>query len=639
MNPSAEKLELLDQQGGVFELTAALTTIGRASSNMVVVPNQYVSRKHAEVHFDGRGYILVDLGSGHGTVLNGQTLRPHQPCVLHPGDKLVLANQVSFSLRGSAIASGPSSPGAWAQAPWRHAVPQQFGDLSGQLDLVLAGLGCSIVILAFFTNWIRAGSPFADAFLGLGDLVSYEMSGLKMLVGFPDLGFPGSPVVLLVPLLAAGALALCLWRRSTTSKSARISAIVQMVLAVLGIAYMFGLLYVSKALVASAIEQTGLPGVLGDKLISFQPAIGFWLTCLGFMLVIAGAFWSLRSRPYSQAGQSAASSPLPPKAHPKAPSSSFDAIRDLYVDAQAWLRNLPLRYIKLAAGGMLALIVVGTVIYWASSVRPTPYPGQRIPESSGRAEEVSQQPVPVERGSEGGLSSGQEAGEEDPEPSQAEQASPGSAETVGDPDDHSAGGADADVGVTSGGQGAASGIADEEEPSTSPAYVLDAFESYRDDAELRKAYGVNDAHGANLARLSLAPPRYVKSGKGTAAFYYEITNPAPDDYAGFEQRSGPEDWSAFTQLILWVSSDQSTRDLVIQFGEQSGEVWRYRVNLSTFEDNIFRLPLEQNTFSIADWAEQDNGLIDLHAITYFGVFVGNGGQGSGTIYVDTVKLR
>jgi hypothetical protein len=115
--------------------------------------------------------------------------------------------------------------------------------------------------------------------------------------------------------------------------------------------------------------------------------------------------------------------------------------------------------------------------------------------------------------------------------------------------------------------------------------------------------------------------------------------PAPDDYAGFEQRSGPEDWSAFTQLILWVRSDQSTRDLVIQFGEQSGEVWRYRVNLSTFEDNVFRLPLEQNTFSIADWAERNNGLIDLHAIAYFGISVGNGGQGTGTIYVDTVKLR
>lgn len=434
MNPRAEKLELLDQQGGVFELTAALTTIGRASSNMVVVPNQYVSRKHAEVHFDGRGYILVDLGSGHGTVLNGQTLRPHQPCVLHPGDKLVLANQVSFSLRRSAIASGPSSPGAWAQAPWRHAVPQQFGDISGQLDLVLAGLGCSIVILAFFTNWIRAGSPFADAFLGLGDLVSYEMSGLKMLVGFPDLGFPGSPVVLLVPLLAAGALALCLWRRSTTSKSARISAIVQMVLAVLGIAYMFGLLYVSKALVASAIEQTGLPGVLGDKLISFQPSVGFWLTCLGFILVIAGAFWSLRRGPYPSSGLPSGTAPAAPQAQPTTQGLSFTPIRDFLSAAFESMRKLPPLYLKLAGGVVLAVIVVVAAVSLLPGVVPWPDSRSRMPESGSRAHEVPQQPAPIEPTSEAGVPPGQAAGASDPEPRQAEQVSFGSAEPIQEPE-------------------------------------------------------------------------------------------------------------------------------------------------------------------------------------------------------------
>ena len=79
-------------------------------------------------------------------------------------------------------------------------------------------------------------------------------------------------------------------------------------------------------------------------------------------------------------------------------------------------------------------------------------------------------------------------------------------------------------------------------------------------------------------------------------------------------------------------------NLAIQFGEASGEVWRYGTALSTFDLKDFQLPLDEGIFEWADWSAWENGQIDLDAIDYYGFFVGGGGQGAGTIYVDEVQL-
>jgi hypothetical protein len=92
-------------------------------------------------------------------------------------------------------------------------------------------------------------------------------------------------------------------------------------------------------------------------------------------------------------------------------------------------------------------------------------------------------------------------------------------------------------------------------------------------------------------------------------------------------------------LHVWVKSDRSPRDLLIQFREVSGEVWRYRTNLSTFTIREFRLPLNEITFQRADWSPNQNGSIDLNAIDNFGVYVDDGGQGAGTVFVDDIWLE
>jgi hypothetical protein len=76
----------LDWTGGCEELV-----IGRHPSCDVVVAEETVSRRHAQLTFRDGGWVLQDLHSTNGTRLNGQYVGR---CRLRPGDQLGLGNQV-----------------------------------------------------------------------------------------------------------------------------------------------------------------------------------------------------------------------------------------------------------------------------------------------------------------------------------------------------------------------------------------------------------------------------------------------------------------------------------------------------------------------------------------------------------------
>ena len=90
---------LVNAEGRVFPLGPGRTTIGRGAGNKLVIPDQYLSRAHAAVDFDGQRCTLTDLGSTHGTTLNGQRLQPNQPYPLGPGAQIVLAGRAPLALR------------------------------------------------------------------------------------------------------------------------------------------------------------------------------------------------------------------------------------------------------------------------------------------------------------------------------------------------------------------------------------------------------------------------------------------------------------------------------------------------------------------------------------------------------------
>ena len=75
----------------VFRLDPALvTTIGRAPTNHVVIPDDICSRNHCEVFLGTSGWILRDLGSRNGTLIDGRRVSGEVP--LDFGDQLQIGD-------------------------------------------------------------------------------------------------------------------------------------------------------------------------------------------------------------------------------------------------------------------------------------------------------------------------------------------------------------------------------------------------------------------------------------------------------------------------------------------------------------------------------------------------------------------
>ena len=81
-----------------------LLTIGRAQNSDVTLNTVYASRRHAWVWQQGDRFIIEDLGSTHGTYVNGQRLT--MPRFLRDKDIVIMGQaRLTFSDRGNAAAS------------------------------------------------------------------------------------------------------------------------------------------------------------------------------------------------------------------------------------------------------------------------------------------------------------------------------------------------------------------------------------------------------------------------------------------------------------------------------------------------------------------------------------------------------
>ena len=172
--------------------------------------------------------------------------------------------------------------------------------------------------------------------------------------------------------------------------------------------------------------------------------------------------------------------------------------------------------------------------------------------------------------------------------------------------------------------------------------MIESFELYADNGELRAAYSINAPE--NDASVSLAAAPDVYHGSQALAFTYDIhtvveaIDGAMTDYAGLTRDFTAQDWRGFNYLNLWVRGDGSNKDLVIQFHESSGEVWKYMTNLSGFRDRDLQLAFDANVFSLAEWSPTVNGQMDLGSIGGFSIYIGHRGMGQGTIYLDAFRL-
>ncbi|CAN5472584.1 DUF3662 and FHA domain-containing protein [soil metagenome] len=64
-------------------------TIGRALDNDIVVDSAEVSRHHARIEYKDPEFLMVDLGSTNGTMVNGSQIQQHE---LQFGDRVTMGN-------------------------------------------------------------------------------------------------------------------------------------------------------------------------------------------------------------------------------------------------------------------------------------------------------------------------------------------------------------------------------------------------------------------------------------------------------------------------------------------------------------------------------------------------------------------
>ncbi|MBN1452723.1 MAG: FHA domain-containing protein [Anaerolineales bacterium] len=72
----------------VIPLNQIVTSIGRRLDNDVVIQDQNVSRRHAEIRYENGRFVLYDLNSTGGTYVNNKQI---DKVVLKMGDVVVLA--------------------------------------------------------------------------------------------------------------------------------------------------------------------------------------------------------------------------------------------------------------------------------------------------------------------------------------------------------------------------------------------------------------------------------------------------------------------------------------------------------------------------------------------------------------------
>lgn len=65
---------------------APLTSLGRAGTNTVVIPDVFASAQHALLTWRAGRWWLEDLGSKNGTLLNDAPIPANGPVVVGPGD-------------------------------------------------------------------------------------------------------------------------------------------------------------------------------------------------------------------------------------------------------------------------------------------------------------------------------------------------------------------------------------------------------------------------------------------------------------------------------------------------------------------------------------------------------------------------
>ncbi len=98
--PLLAKLSLQNGQmaGRSYLFHQVVTTIGRTNGNDLIISGRTVSRRHAQLWFEGGRWYLADMQSANGTLINNMRLQPNQAAALNDGDVINFGDEVALTL-------------------------------------------------------------------------------------------------------------------------------------------------------------------------------------------------------------------------------------------------------------------------------------------------------------------------------------------------------------------------------------------------------------------------------------------------------------------------------------------------------------------------------------------------------------
>ena len=170
-------------EGKQFELSGSTISVGRHSANAVSLHDTQVSRRHLELRAGTHGYDLFDLGSGNGTLLNGQPVRT---APLRSGDTISLGQTMLMFTAGR---NEPDSGNELTERVRLQARPEQ--DLTAAIvRTVTADAGSQILSRpAAATDWLRVRLASLAALYETAEAVSHILDVDQLLGTVMDLVF------------------------------------------------------------------------------------------------------------------------------------------------------------------------------------------------------------------------------------------------------------------------------------------------------------------------------------------------------------------------------------------------------------------------------------------------------------------
>jgi serine phosphatase RsbU (regulator of sigma subunit) len=180
-------IQSADGAKGRVPLAKERLTIGRSRESDIFLPDQWLSRHHAEIRAASSGYAVVDLGSKNGTLVNG--VRIYDACALNAGDVITLGEHtLTFNEEPRAAVEDDPEPVGTRVFSARELSDIKTKPLTDAADL--ARQNRVLGLLKDATAELLAHQPLPELFEKILDLlfgaVSAERGAILILEGTPQ---------------------------------------------------------------------------------------------------------------------------------------------------------------------------------------------------------------------------------------------------------------------------------------------------------------------------------------------------------------------------------------------------------------------------------------------------------------------